>query len=42
MIGIAKVMGRLLAFLIGKEIITKEESEYILEPLKEANNETDN
>lgn len=39
MIGIAKVIGRLLAVLIDKEIITKEEAEYILEPLKEAKDE---
>lgn len=37
---IAKVMGRLLAVLINKGIITEEEAEYMLEPLKEAENES--
>lgn len=32
---IAKVFGRLLAVLINNAIISKEEAEYILEPLKE-------
>lgn len=36
---IARVIGRLFAVLIDKEIITKEEAVYILEPLKEAENE---
>lgn len=36
---IAKVLGRFLAVLIDKGIITKDEAVYILEPLKEAKNE---
>lgn len=35
MIKLAKTIGRMLAVLIDKGIITKEEAEYILEPLKE-------
>lgn len=41
MIEIAKTIGRLLAVLIHKGIITKDEADYILEPLKEANDEQD-
>lgn len=39
---IAKVIGRLLAVMITKELITAEEAGYILEPLneKETTNET--
>lgn len=39
MIEIAKTVGRLLAVLVHKGIITKDEADYILEPLKEAENE---
>lgn len=39
MIEITKTVGRLLAVLVHKGIITKDEADYILEPLKEAENE---
>ena len=32
---VARVLGRLLGVLIDKEIITKDEAEYILDPFKE-------
>ena len=41
MINIAKVIGRLLGVLVNKGVLTKEEAEYIIDPveIEEAENE---
>ena len=39
MFKMARVLGRLISVLIDKEIITKEESEFILDPLNDSYDE---
>lgn len=37
--GIAKVIGRILGLLVDKDVITREEAVWVLEPLKDTEGE---
>lgn len=39
MIEIAKVIGRIIALLVDRGVITREEAVWVLEPMKEVRNE---